>query len=1257
MLEQRSRYLAPILLVLSAWFSGLACNSNAPQSAAVGNTASAENQTGVRRGAVVRWAEGPSLSPPLGLMANAAVEAGEGEPEAPLRRPIGGNTFPNFVEKNPDYGSQHLTPNMPPILVRFAGLGFGFPGFSPSGTPPDTNGDVGPNHYVHIVNSSFVVLDRTDGHVLAGPMRINVPFQGFSGANGACATTNQGDPLIIYDRHADRWIISQLTPVHFASGPNYECVAISRTGDPTLSSQWYRYVFGPYTVQNGINALNDYPKTGVWPDAYYTTYNMFTAQSAGFRGAKFVVWERAAMVAGFPAREIEFQTFSDPRGMDGYGGALPSDWDGRFFPPANAPNLIISDDNTPAGQHGMGPVLQIWKIHVDWINPEQSTITDIPENCPPAILNGPCPILVNVNNFKLPCDDTAGNCVPQVDTTNRLDTLGDRLMYRLPYRNFPADHESILVSRSVDPGTNAPVAVRWYELQNPIGQTFADGQRLVQQGTHMPNDGKYRWMMSMAQDHVGNMAVGMSQSSPNIHPEIWIAGRKFDDPPNTLPQDEVQMTQGTSSDNTPTRWGDYSMLVLDPVDDCTFWYTTEYMAAPQTSGFEYRTDVGNFKFDTCQANEDNYGFEMPDSVEVNTATTFNITKRHSDGTIDDGYNGTADLRSTDPRVQGLPDNVTFTAGRVDNVPATFQTTGFRTVIATDHSALTIQGWGNTIITGGPATSIAVLNPFPALLRSGSQGSVTFVAHDSLGNIASGYNATVDVTYSDPDHTGPATLTFVNGIGELLNVTLITTGMQTITIRDPARPELTAVANTTVDPYKYFFSNVPPTPTAGQPFSFHLQAMDRMRRPATTYTNRDVRMSAASDPRATFPPTVTFTNGEADVSPATLFLAGGRTPITATDTRNAAVTSNTNAQADIGQANVSPSVQPATTTTFILRVGPTVDFPTAITNGSPVTVVCSARDAYNNLANFNGNVRFTSDDPGAELPPETTLVNGQRGGLMFRFHTDNVRRVTTTSVDEPTLHGTTAGTYVHPDHFAFDAIAGQTCASTTVHASARLANGNLDTTYDHLGTTPSSTDTAATFNPATVTFTGGQATFGVTFSQVGQPTVRLRDNILPSLSTVSSAANITLALTSSLLFNGTPSTAQIGTPVTFGLAAKNACGNPTTEATVHFTSDDPQASLPSDTSFAGSGGTISNLPVTFNTAGNHNIVATKVGGGATATSSVISVTGSTQQPPQPQTANTGCSATAGGSAGPFALMGLILAGWQLAQGMRASRRRG
>ena len=1359
MVDQRSCSLTLTLLAVSALVWGLACNSNPTTSSSVSNKASAEAQSGVRTGATVRWAEGPSLSPPLSLIANVAIDAEEGGPDAPLPRPIGGRPVPNFVEKNIDRGSRRVSPDMPPIITNFAGLGFGFPGFSASGTPPDTNGDVGPNHYVHIVNSSYVVLDKNDGHVLAGPLRINIPFAGFTGAGGACATTNQGDPLIRYDSHADRWVISQLTPAgSFGGGPHWECVAVSRTGDPTMSSQWYRYAFGPYTVQGGGNALNDYPKTAVWPDGYYTTYNMFTAASGGFRGAKFTVWDRAAMVAGFPALEIDFQTFSDPHGQDGYGGALPSDWDGRFFPPANAPNLVISDDNTPAGPHGMGPVLQVWKIHADWINPDQSTITDIAGNCPSAVLTGPCPILVPANDFKVPCNnfETTATCVPQLGTNNRLDTLGDRLMFRLSYRNFPGNHESILVTRSVDPGTNAPIALRWYELQNPVGGTFADGQRVMQQATYAPGDGKYRWMMSMAQDHLGNMAVGMSESSANIYPEIWIAGRKFDDPPSTLPQDEVQMFQGTSYANDQVRWGDYSMMTVDPTDDCTFYYTQEYIAAPQTSDFNYSTRVASFKFDGCQANEDNYQFEMPDRVNVGTSTTFNITKRHSDGTIDDQYNGTADLRTTDPRVQGLPASITFTAGRSDNVPATFLTTGFRSVIATDHTTLTWQGWGNTIVDGGPPATLAVLSRFPAHLRSGSAGSVTFVAHDALGNIASGYTGTANVTYSDPNATGPATLTFVNGIGELLNVTMISMGDQTITVSDPAQPELTTTANTTIDPYKYFFSNVPTMPTAGQSFSFHLQARDRMNRQSAAYTNRQVRLSASSDPRAQFPATVTFTNGDADVSPATLFLAGGRTPITATDTLNALSTSNTNAQTDIGQPLVSPAVQPAATSTFTLRQSPTVDFPTALTNGTSVTATCASRDPYGNITTANVTVHFTSDDPNADLPADATLVNGQRSGLVFTFHSDSTRHVTITQVDDPSIRGTTAGTYVHPDHIDFDAISGQTCSNTNVHATARLANGSVDTTYHQLNATPSSSDQNATFNPTTVTFTSGQATFAASFHQSGNPTVTLRDAILTTFTATSSPANVTLgpvttfgitglgssvtagtalsltvsardcaatrndyagranvtsndtqaslptspvqftggtatvsatlktagtgktvtvqdvsngsvtatvsttvnaAPTSSLVFNGIPATAQSGSAVTFSLSAKDAYNNATTDATVHFTSDDPQATLPADRSFAGSGGTVSNLSATFNTAGNHTITATKVGGGASVTSTAVNVTGTTQQPPQNQASSTGgCSAAAGGASGPFALMGLLLAAWHLARGERSRRRR-
>jgi hypothetical protein len=167
---------------------------------------------------------------------------------------------------------------------------------------------------------------------------------------------------------------------------------------------------------------------------------------------------------------------------------------------------------------------------------------------------------------------------------------------------------------------------------------------------------------------------------------------------------------------------------------------------------------------------------------------------------------------------------------------------------------------------------------------------------------------------------------------------------------------------------------------------------------------------------------------------------------------------------------------------------------------------------------------------------------------------------------------------------------------------------------------------------------------------------VQDTQTQSLSVTATTA-VSAGPTKALLFSGLPTTAQAGSAVTFTLSAKDDYGNATTDATVHFASDDPQASLPQDQSFAGSGGTKSNLTATFNTAGNHSIVATKVGGGATATSSPINVTSTTTQPPQNlANTNSGCSATAGGSAEPFALMGLMLAGWQLAQAMRSRRRR-
>src|SRR5262249_38293834 len=159
---------------------------------------------------------------------------------------------------------------------------------------------------------------------------------------------------------------------------------------------------------------------------------------------------------------------------------------------------------------------------------------------------------------------------------------------------------------------------------------------------------------------------------------------------------------------------------------------------------------------------------------------------------------------------------------------------------------------------------------------------------------------------------------------------------------------------------------------------------------------------------------------------------------------------------------SPTVQPGPTSTFTLRVSPTVDFPSVLLNGASVTVVCAARDAFGNITNSTATVHFTSDDPNAELPADAVLVNGQRNGLVFKFHTDDVRHVTTTQVDNPSISGTTAGTYVHPDHFDFDPITGTTCQLTNVQATARLGDGSLDGTFDQLSATPSSSDTGATF---------------------------------------------------------------------------------------------------------------------------------------------------------------------------------------------------
>jgi len=437
----------------------------------------------------------------------------------------------------------------PTVGLSFEGLGanqYGW-GSQTSAIPPDTNGAVGATQYVQWVNLSFAVFDKATGAKLLGPVAGNTLWSGFG---GGCQSNNDGDPVVQYDKLANRWVMSQFS---VKTLPYLQCVAVSKTNDAT--GQWYRYSFS-----YGNTLFDDYPKMGVWPDAYYETFNMFQ-NGQTYVGPDACAYDRARMLNGQSATQICFQQSSS------IGSLLPADLDGTNPPPAGSPNYLLTYSTNS---------LRLYKFHVDFATPANSTFTG--------------PTVINVAAFSPVCN--GGACIPEpgVPSNDYLDSLADRLMYRLAYRNF-GTHESLVVSHSVVAGSSG--GVRWYEIQNPSGTPV-----VAQQSTYAP-DATYRWMPSVAMDQAGNLAVGYSKSSTSVYPSVAYAGRLPTDPVNTLQAETVVVT-GAGSQNYPqphARWGDYSAMTVDPVDDCTFWYTQEYMKT--TGSFNWNTRIANFKFANC----------------------------------------------------------------------------------------------------------------------------------------------------------------------------------------------------------------------------------------------------------------------------------------------------------------------------------------------------------------------------------------------------------------------------------------------------------------------------------------------------------------------------------------------------------------------------------------------------------------------------------------------------------------------------------
>jgi Immune inhibitor A-like, MAM domain len=443
-------------------------------------------------------------------------------------------------------------PAIPLPIRTFDGIPF--PGVGCSCAPPDPNGAVGLTQYVQIVNEGYQVFDKATGNSVLGPNSISSIWSGFG---GVCQTGGKGDPVMLYDHLANRWVISQFAGS--GSAVTDECVAISTTSDATGS--YYRYGF-----HLGTNFF-DYPKLSVWPDAYYMSMNVFNASGTTYLGPQPFAFDRTKMLAGQSA------TFVSPVGP--LGGSvdpfLPADLDGSTLPPTGAPNTFVGFP----GQ-ATSPNYTTYHFHVDFVTPANSTFTTF---ATPAAAG-----------FTALCPTTRA-CVPQngVTSSNYLDGIGDRLMFRLAYRNF-GDHESVVGNYTVSSGGVA--GVRWFELRNVTSGPVT----VYQQSTYQP-DTTWRWMGSAAMDGQGNLAIGFSASSSSIKPQLRYAGRLATDPLNTLAQGEAHLYDGAGSQSgSGNRWGDYSALSIDPVDDTTFWYTNEYYST--TTSFNWRTRIGSFKLAT-----------------------------------------------------------------------------------------------------------------------------------------------------------------------------------------------------------------------------------------------------------------------------------------------------------------------------------------------------------------------------------------------------------------------------------------------------------------------------------------------------------------------------------------------------------------------------------------------------------------------------------------------------------------------------------
>src|SRR5205807_1299552 len=626
------------------------------------------------------------ISPPLvDLVASSPPMAPTSQRNIPLRQPARPTAAP-LASVTPDQALQQLSL---PLVNTTAGLDFDGIGAAGS-APPDANGSVGATQFVQIVNVEYAVYDKTSGALLLGPTPIHNIWSGF---NGDCANGDGGDPVVLYDKAANRWVVGQMNV-----NLNAYCMAVSTTSDATQSYYRYEFSFGGNTP--------DYPKLAVWPDAYYWTANTFSSANT-FVGANPCAFDRATMLSGGPANAFCMQQNSSVDSL------LPADLDGTTPPPTGQTNLYL--------QLAAPSSLNLFKFHVDFTTPSNSTFAG--------------PAAIPVTPFSQACG--GGTCIPQPGTTQQLDSLGDRLMFRLAYRNF-GDHESLVVNHSVMAGSS--VGVRWYEIRSPNATPT-----VFQQGTFSP-DAQYRWMGSIAMDQSGDIAVGYSASSSSNFPAVRYTGRVPSDPAGTM-ESESSIIEGTGSQTTgssSSRWGDYSGMSIDPADDCTFWYTNEYLTT--NGSFNWKTRIGSFKFTSCGRPGSSLSattlISSLNPSALGQAVTFTATVKPVSGTVTP--TGTVTFQDA---------ATTLGTGTLSGGTATFTTSGLGTGA---HSITAIYG-GDANFTGSTSPILT-----QTINKTASSSSVV-ASSNNPSIIGTAVTFTASVT-SPVTGTPTGTVTLQDGVG-------------------------------------------------------------------------------------------------------------------------------------------------------------------------------------------------------------------------------------------------------------------------------------------------------------------------------------------------------------------------------------------------------------------------------------------------------------------------------------------------------------